>query len=224
MRKLSLLSALLCAAALLLSLCPASLAAETEVLDYALPENWAYYDLGEDKPVDVFLICPTVDTRSPTNTFDLNEKIKGRFVGVLDGEKGIYEETGRLFSPYYRQMSINAYRLSEEERAPFREIAYSDISAAFRWYLENENDERGIILAGFSQGADMCLQLMKDYFSDEQLLDQLVFVYAIGWHLSQEMTEQYPQIVAARSETDTGVVISYDCEDGSLTGTIVNPA
>ena len=89
MRKLSLLSALLCAAALLLSLCPASLAAETEVLDYALPENWAYYDLGEDKPVDVFLICPTVDTRSPTNAFDLNEKIKGRFVGALDGEKGI---------------------------------------------------------------------------------------------------------------------------------------
>ena len=224
MKKLSLLFALLCAAALLLSLCPASLAAETEALDYALPENWAYYDLGEDKPVDVFLICPTVDTRSPTNTFDLNEKLKGRFISVLDGEKGIYEETGRLFSPYYRQMSINAYRLSEEERAPFREIAYSDISAAFRWYLENENDGRGIILAGFSQGADMCLQLMKDYFSDEQLLEQLVSVYAIGWHLSQEMTEQYPQIVPARSETDTGVVVSYDCEDGSLTGTIINPA
>ena len=96
MKKLSLLFALLCAAALLLSLCPASLAEETEVLDYALPENWAYYELGEDKPVDVFLICPTVDTRSPTNAFDLNEKIKGRFVGALDGEKGIYEETGRI--------------------------------------------------------------------------------------------------------------------------------
>ena len=38
------------------------------------------------------------------------------------------------------------------------------------------------------------------------------------------MTEQYPQIVPARSETDTGVVVSYDCEDGSLTGTIINPA
>ena len=29
--------------------------------DYSAPENWAYYALGEEKPVDLFLICPTVD-------------------------------------------------------------------------------------------------------------------------------------------------------------------
>ena len=69
-------------------------------LDYDKAENWAYFDMGQDKEVDVFLICPTVDTRSETNSFDLNEKLKGRFISALDMEKGIYEETGRLFSPY----------------------------------------------------------------------------------------------------------------------------
>ncbi len=223
MKKLNMMFFLLCAAALLLALCPASFAEEPEgALDYSLPENWAYYEQGEDKSTDVFLICPTVDTRSETNALDLNEKLKVRFLRALDAQKGIYDETGRMFSPYYRQLSINVYHLPEQERAKYREIAYADISAAFRWYLENENDGRGIILAGYSQGADMCLELMKEYFGGE-LQDQLIAVYAIGWRVTQEMTEQYPQIVPAKSEKDTGVVITYDCEDGSLSGTICIP-
>ena len=89
-------------------------AAETAegALDYADAGNWAYFALGEDKDVDVFLICPTVDTRSETNSFDVNDKLKGRFVSALDMEKGIYEETGRLYSPYYRQMRNTSTSLS----------------------------------------------------------------------------------------------------------------
>ena len=36
----------------------------------------------------------------------------------------IYEETGRLFSPHYRQMSINAYNLPGTEREKAKQIAY----------------------------------------------------------------------------------------------------
>ena len=68
--------------------------------DYGLAESWAYFALGEDTGVDVFLICPTVDTRSERNSFDLNDKLKGRFGSALDMEKGIYEDAGRLYSPY----------------------------------------------------------------------------------------------------------------------------
>ena len=109
--------------------------------------------IGDDKEADLFLICPTVDTASETNAFDLNDELKSNFIYALDLEKGIYEETGRLFSPYYHQMSINAYNLTETEREKAKQVAYEDISAAFRWYLDHENEGRGIILAGFSQGA-----------------------------------------------------------------------
>jgi len=198
-------------------------------MNYSVAENWAYFDLGEDRDVDVFLVCPTVDTRSETNSFDLNEKLKSNFIHALDMEKGIFEETGRLFSPYYRQMSINAYKLSETEREKAKEIAYSDISAAFRWYLDNENDGRGIILAGFSQGGEMCLELMKEYYGGDSaeaqaLRKQLIAVYSIGCMVTEEMTETYPQIVPASSETDIGTVICYDCEDGTLSETIIIPA
>ena len=64
--------------------------------DYDDPGSWAYFALGEDRGVDVFLICPTVDTRSERNAFDLNDKLKGNFIYALDLEKGIFEDAGRL--------------------------------------------------------------------------------------------------------------------------------
>ncbi len=196
--------------------------------DYADSASWAYYGMGEDTGVDIFLICPTVDTRSETNSFDLNDKLKSKFVNALDMEKGIYEDTGRLFSPYYRQMSMNAYKLAEERRAAAFETAYGDVSAAFRRYLDCENGGRGIILAGFSQGSQMCLELMKEYFGGDgaeasALRERLVTVYCIGWSVTEEMTREYPQIVPARGETDVGTVVCFDCEDGTLTDTLVIP-
>ena len=126
-------------------------------------------------------------------------------------------------------MSINAYTLPETERDQAKEIAYSDISAAFRWYLDNENDGRGIILAGFSQGGEMCLELLKEYYGGDSaeaqaLREQLIAVYSIGWMVTEEMTSEYPQIVPAFGETDTGTVICFDCEDGNVSETIVIPA
>ena len=202
---------------------------EFAALDYGAADNWAYFESGKDREVDVFLICPTVDTKSEQNSFDLNDKLKSRFVNALDMEKGIYDETGRLFSPYYRQMSVNAYRLPDTEREKAKQIAYKDVSAAFRWYLDNENDGRGIILAGFSQGGEMCLELLKEYYGGDSteaksLRDRLIAVYSIGWSVTEEMTETYPQIIPATGETDVGTVISFDCEDGSVTETIIIPA
>ncbi len=207
---------------------PETAEAPLEALDYSLPENWAYYSVGDNKPVDVFLICPTVDTRSERNALDLNEKLKARFVNALDMERGIYEESARMFSPYYRQMSINAYRLPAEEREAARQIAYKDVADAFRWYLDHENYERGLILAGFSQGAELCLDLLKEFYGGDsteavKLRANLVTVYAIGWNLPKEMTEAYPQIRAAVGEKDTGSVVCFDCEDGTLSGTVIIP-
>ena len=196
--------------------------------DYGDPASWAYFALGEDKDVDVFLVCPLVDTRSERNAYDLNDKLKGRFVSALDMEKGIYEDVGRLYSPYYRQMSAGAYRLPEAEREKTKAVAYADVSAAFRWYLDHENGGRPLVLAGFSQGSEMCLELLKEFFGDtaegEALRARLVTVFAIGWRVTEADTQAYPQIVPAQGEKDLGTVVSFDCEDGSLTETIILPA
>lgn len=202
----------------------AETAAPEETPDYANQDNWAYFAIGEDKNVDLFLVCPTVDMRDEYNMSMDDEEVRQSFSGALNMERGIYEDAARMYAPYYRQAAMKIFDLSAEEREPYLEIAYKDVSAAFAWYLENENEGRPLIIAGFSQGADLCYRLMKEYFGKGELDDQLVAVYAIGWPMTQEMTEQYPQIKPAAAEDDTGVVISFDCESPELEGTFINPA
>ncbi len=198
--------------------------ADPEKIDYSNEENWAYFGIGEDKEADLFLVCPTVDMRDEYNMSMDDEETKGSFSGALNMERGIYEDSTRMFAPYYRQSSMKIYDLTVEEREPYLELGYRDVSDAFAWYLENENEGRPIILAGFSQGADMCYRLMQEYFGDEELSDQLVAVYAIGWPCTQEMVEKYPQIVPAQSEDDFGTVVSFECEAPELEETFIVPA
>ena len=204
---------------------PAPAAEEAAPLrtDYSLPENWAYFAEGDDKPADVFLICPTVDMRDENNMSLADEKTKASFLGALNMERGIYEGSARLYAPYYRQAAMKAYSLDAEEQEACLEMAYGDVSAAFSWYLEHENQGRPIVLAGFSQGADMCYRLLAEYFGDERLYEQLVAVYAIGWPCTEELCERYPQIRPAAGEADTGVVISFDCEAPELEETFIIP-
>ena len=195
-----------------------------DALDYADAENWAYFGIGEGKDADLFLICPTVDMNDEFNMSMDDEDTKASFLGALNMERGIYEDSARMYAPYYRQAAMKVYSLDREEWEPYMELAYSDVSAAFAYYLEHENQGRPILLAGFSQGADMCYRLLEEYFGNEELYEQLVAVYAIGWPCAEELTASYPQIIPAQSADDIGVVISFDCEAPEVTETFISPA
>ena len=62
------------------------------------------------------------------------------------------------------------------------------------------------------------------YHENDSFFHRLISVYSIGWMVTEEMTSEYPQIVPAFGETDTGTVICFDCEDGNVSETIVIPA
>ena len=189
---------------------------------YSKPENWAYFAEGTGS-ADVFLICPLVDMNDEFNMSLSDDYTKGNFLGALNMERGIYEENTRLYAPYYRQMAIKAYNLSEDLRTPYFDIAYSDIKEAFSYYLTNENHGRPIILAGFSQGAQMCLKILEDFFRDEELNSRLVAVYAIGFPLKKEFVEKNPHIKPAQSENDFGVVVAFECEAPEISSTSIMP-
>lgn len=199
--------------------------AETSAsVDYSSADNWVYFGVGDDKDVDLFLVCPTVDTLDEEFMSLENDVMKGYFAGALEMERGLYEESTRMYAPYYRQMAMNGYELDLTERERRLAIAYKDVSDAFAYYLENENNGRPIILAGFSQGADMVYRLMEEYFGSEEMQQKLVAAYPIGWACTEDMVKEYPQIKPAQSADDLGVVVSFDCEAPEVTETIINPA
>lgn len=202
-------------------------AALAEAPDYSQPSNWAYYGIGDvqEKPADLFLVCPTVDMGIQGNHHMSLEDaaMKENFVGALNMERGIYEENTRMYAPYYRQVSLPVYAMNRTEQEPLLTEAYEDVREAFRYYLEHLNEGRPIVLAGFSQGADMAIRLMKDFFADEALRQQLVAVYAIGWRLTEEETNEYPWLHIAAGERDTGGIITYNSEKVGVEESIIIP-
>lgn len=196
------------------------------LLDYSLEENWAYCETGDtEKEADVFFICPTVygGTEDSYNMAMDDEDSRESFLGAINMEKGIYDENSRFFAPYYRQAGLNAYELSDEEREPYLASAYEDISAAFDYYMEEYNEGRPIILAGFSQGADLSIRLLKEKFDDADLNDQLIACYAIGWRVTEDEMNEYPHLKFASGEDDTGVIVAFNSEAEDVTSSLIIP-
>ncbi|SEK48344.1 Protein of unknown function [Butyrivibrio sp. ob235] len=199
----------------------------TSPLNYADSSNWLYDGIGDDKPVDVFIVAPSVDVKSEINSA-ITPGYKKSFRNAMNQQQALYAYTAKLYAPYYRQAALKAYEYDPITREKILANAYIDVSASFKYYLEHKNNGRPIILAGFSQGADMCYRLLQEYYGGDSeratsLRNNLVAVYAIGWNMTEDMVQKYPQIKPATGELDTGVVISYDCEDGNVTDSVITP-
>ena len=192
---------------------------------YAEKENWAYLGVGEEKKADLFIVCPTVDMGAEGN-FNMSledEATKANFLGALNMEKGIYENDTRMYAPYYRQVSFPVYSLSYTEAEQCFAIAYADVREAFLYYMEHYNDDRPVVLAGFSQGSDMILRLMKDLFDDPDINEHLVAAYCIGWRVTDEELKEFPQLKMAQGEDDTGVIVSFNTEAAGIDESLIIP-
>ena len=196
---------------------------DTTDIDYSDMSNWAYWNEGEGKQADLFFVCPTVDMGKDGNlNADIkNEKYRESFVGAINMELGIYNDVATVYAPYYRQATFPVYNLDKEEQEKYLSAAYEDVKQAFLYYAENTDSSRPLILAGFSQGSDMVIRLMKDLFDEPKYQDRLVAAYCIGWKLTEAEVNQYPHLKPAVSETDTGVIIAFNSEDKDITSSLI---
>jgi hypothetical protein len=116
--------------------------------------------VADDPPVDCFYVYPTVSRDQGLNS-DLNaneekaaaETQFARFAGVC-----------RTFAPIYRQMTLGAvaaYSAGGDITAASK-IAYGDVAAAWRNYLDSRNNGRPFVLIGHSQGSLMLQQLIAN--------------------------------------------------------------
>ena len=199
---------------------------QTNITDYSNHANWAYFEEDTtDRRVDTFFVCPTVyfGSDNSCNMELSDEDSKADFLGAIHMEKGIYDHDSRFFAPYYQQVGLNVYEMESSARERYLAFAFDDVKAAFEYYYENYNDGRPMILAGFSQGADMCIRLMKECFQKKNRQNQLIACYAIGWSITAEEIQDYPQIKFAEGESDTGVMVSFNSEAESIDHSLTVP-
>lgn len=137
--------------------------------------------------------------------------------GLLVAQAGVYSPYANLFAPFYRQQSLSTLDMDKSNdvdayESPLFKLGYSDVERAFDYYIENLNKGRPFILAGHSQGSMVLIELLRNRFDNKDLQGQLVASYIIGYSLTKEDLEKYPWIKLATTETDTGVVITYNTQ------------
>lgn len=211
---------------ILLSICLGGCSKQDSITDYSNLENWAYFESdAAGKNADVFFVCPTVYFGSDDsyNMELTDEDTKADFLGAINMEKGIYDADSRFFAPYYSQAAFPVYSMEDVDREQYLKLAFDDVENAFEYYYENCNDDHPLILAGFSQGADMCIRLMKECFTDKDRQNQLIACYAIGWSITDEEIEEYPQLKFAEGESDTGVIVSFNSEAENIDDSLMIP-
>lgn len=193
--------------------------------NYADTYYWAYYETAADKSADVFLLCPTVDYgKNGQMNMALDDSVaRYRFCGALNMERGIYDHNANLYAPFYRQATFAAYQADSVTATAALHLAYKDVRAAFKHYLSVSDKRRPLVLAGFSQGSDMLLRLMKDCFRKKSLQRRLVAAYAIGWRITDEDLRQYPYLKMAQGEFDTGVIVSFNSEAPGMETSMMVP-
>ena len=120
--------------------------------------------------------------------------------------------SGKLnyYSPYYRQCSLQSF--ASDSAAIRFNIALDDVRRAFAYYLEHQNNGRPFVLAGFSQGAMIARELLKEM--DESVFQRMVAAYLIGIKLSADDLAENPHIRPAKGADDTGVTICYNSMRG----------
>ena len=208
---------------------------DRDALDYSDEDNWAYLaddsSEVEDVGVDVFYVCPSFYNPPETDIYSIDlddeDQLEG-FKNTVGLQKGIYDDKARFYAPYYRQASLNVYyadRADLDTREEFLAAGYRDIKDAFDYYMENYNDGRGVVLAGFSQGSDMLKRLMMD--EDFPLAENDIFIaaYLIGWNIQEEDLKPLEDngIYMAEEELDTQCIISFCSESKDINGTVMVP-
>ena len=150
---------------------------------------------NQDKIVDVFFIHPTTLTELK-DTIYKNARIDDSIINYKTDyssilyQASVFNENARIYAPRYRQAHINMYfTMDSVQKYNAFNLAYSDVKAAFEYYLKNENNGRPIIIASHSQGTTHAMRLMKEYFDNKDLSKRLVCAYLVGMGVKKNMYE-----------------------------------
>lgn len=143
----------------------------------------------EAAQVDVFFLHPTIYTDkqqsvNPWNADLKDEKINNKTDDTtIKYQATVFNGSAKVYAPRYRQAHINVFypeKSTPELSKAALDLAYSDVKKAFKYYLNNYNNGRPIIIGSHSQGTTHAIRLIKEFFDGKPLQEKLVAAYIIG--------------------------------------------
>jgi Protein of unknown function (DUF3089) len=163
-------------------------------------------------PIDCFYVYPTV-SNEPGGNSDLT--ITGAEKSVVNAQFARFAAQCRLFAPMYRQVTLTALRalISGKPIPADRDLGYSDVLAAWNYYLAHDNLGRGVVLVGHSQGSGVLTRLIKEEIDGKPIQGKLISAILMGTSLTvpkgADVGGAFKHIPVCRSNSQTGCVIAF---------------
>jgi hypothetical protein len=169
---------------------------------------------ASDPPIDCFYVYPTISGDQAMNS-DLVPGPEEKTTTLNQAAR--LNSQCRVFAPVYRQTTlatITGGPGSGGDRDAANAIADGDVLDAWRWYLANENDGRGVVLLGHSQGSSRLTKLIREQIDpDPHVRARLVAAYLPGTSVrvpdGQDVGGDFQNIPLCRAQDQTGCVVSW---------------
>jgi hypothetical protein len=220
---------------------PASATAQAAPNDYGKPENWlcrpgrsndaCAIDLtttivapdgkvtreaftpSPNAPIDCFYVYPTVSAdQSPNSDMAIGPEEQN----VVRQQFARFASQCRTFAPMYRQVTLSGLRaaMAGGGRLTLDEgPGYDDVLAAWNYYLKNDNNGRGVVLIGHSQGAMVLTRLIAREIDGKPVQSRLVSAILMGTSVAvpkgQDVGGAFKTIPLCRSAEQTGCLITF---------------
>jgi hypothetical protein len=185
---------------------------------HRMPQPFA---AAKDPAIDCFYVYPTV-SEEPTEYSDLaaSPEIKK----VVNSQAGRLASRCRVFAPLYRQATLAHLRHRQtgasgtESDMPMR-----DVEAAWTYYLTHDNQGRGVVLIGHSQGTILLQKLIASQIDGRAPQRLLVSAFlagdpSLGVPHGKHLGGTFQHIPTCSSIAQTGCVYvwgSYFADDTS---------
>jgi Protein of unknown function (DUF3089) len=219
--------------------------------DYSMPENWlcrpgrtddaCAIDLtttvvaadgtltketwtGNPKaPIDCFYVYPTVSA-DPIPNSDMTAGNEER--NVIRQQFARFASQCRPYAPLYRQVTLSGLRaaLAGGTVSLDQGIGYEDVKGAWNYYLKNDNNGRGVVLIGHSQGSYVLTGLIAREIEGSPAQSRIISAILMGASVAvakgKDVGGAFKSLPVCKSADQTGCVISF----ASFRSTIPPPA
>ena len=172
-------------------------------------EGWS---ANRQAPIDCFYVYPTI-SMDPTGNSDMIAGPEER--GTVRVQFARFASVCRPFAPLYRQATLTALR-ALATGAPIavdRSLGYNDVVDAWNHYLAHDNNGRGVVLVGHSQGSGVLSQLIRAEIDGKPIQSRIISALLLGANIAvpkgKDVGGAFAHIPLCRSTDQIGCVVTY---------------
>ena len=171
------------------------------------------FEPAKDPPVDCFYVYPTISRDAGAfSDWDASDDEEGY---VTLNQAARLQAACRLYAPVYRQGTLGSLASRIDGSDPGEDgDPYADVLDAFRTYMARDNDGRGVVLVGHSQGTAMLHQLLDEEIDpNPDVRKLLVGAYLAGGTVAVPKGEavggDFDHVPLCTETGETGCVVTW---------------